>query len=122
VAAIGIAFYERQFVTVLLVYTCVYASLVIAREITLLHSSWTKAVLQAVSTAASISLALALSALILRWMSVRRAWLLVRTDKERYDVMWQSMMNSPASLEWLMLIQEQVENHILFSMPESNWL
>ncbi len=99
VAAIGIACFERRIVTVLLSYAGVYAAVVIARERIFSRSDWTKAVIQALSTAASIALGLALCVIALRWFALYLARKSVSKDKELYDEIWQSMMNDARSLD-----------------------
>ena len=84
--------------TVLLSYAGVYAAVVIARERTFSKSSWTKAVTQAMSTASSLAVGLALCVVVLRWFALYRAKESVSKDKEQYDVLWQSMMNDVESL------------------------
>ena len=89
IAAIGILYFERRIISVLVVYALSYKILYIAREIIISES---KAFLQVLYNSSSMALALALCAYVLRCIAVHRAWQLVSGDKERYDVMWQSMM------------------------------
>jgi hypothetical protein len=108
IAAIGIIFFERQFILVLLVYACSYYVLYIAREVAFSGSSWPQAAVLALYTSATIALALAICAHTLRWFAVHRAWQLVSGDKERYDVMWQSMMHKTEYQDMIAAIRSEV--------------
>jgi hypothetical protein len=93
IAAIGILYFERQFISVLFIYAFSYIILYMARELAFsFQSNWYTAIGMAFWNSSSIALALAICACTLRWIAVRSAWKLVIGDKERYDVMWQSMM------------------------------
>jgi hypothetical protein len=111
VAGIGIAYFERSLISVLLLYSLTYALLYTIRERIIFGSNWPETIILILNSAASISFALAVFVLILRWCAVQRAWKLVIRDKERYDVMWQSMMSTPESREWMAAIQSEVSLH-----------
>lgn len=113
IAGFGIAFYERNLVSVLLLYSLVYAILYIIRERVVIGSTWQEALSLAFSSSSVIALVLAVSAHILRLVAVTRAWKLVIADKERYDIMWKSMLNSAESRETLTAIQQEVYLHHL---------
>jgi hypothetical protein len=106
IAAIGIACVERRIVIVLLSYAGVYAAVVIARERIFSRSGWTKAVTQAISTASSIAIGLALCVLALRWFALYQARKSVRKDKKLYDGIWKSIMNDAESLA---VIRDEVQ-------------
>jgi hypothetical protein len=113
IAAIGIACFERQIVIVLLSYASVYAAVVIARERTFSRSGWTKAVTQAISTASSIAIGLALCIVALRWFALYRARKSVSKDKMLYDGIWKSMLNNAVPLE---VIRDEVPTQY-FAIP-----
>ncbi len=108
IAAIGILFFERRFILVLFAYAFSYIALFTARELAFSSGSWSKTIVLALSNSSSIALALAVCALALRWFALRRAWQLVSGDKERYDVMWQSMMQVKVYQEKIAVIQDEV--------------
>ena len=108
VAAIGIIFFERQFILVLVVYACSYYVLYFTREVVFSGSSWPQAAVLTLYTSASMALALAICAHTLRWFAVRRAWQLVTGDKERYDMMWQSMMHKTEYQDVIAAIRYEV--------------
>ena len=108
IAAIGIIYFERQFISVLLVYAFSYYILYIVREVVFSGSTLSKAVVMSLYTSSTTALALAICAHTLRWFAVRRAWQLVSGDKERYDVMWQSMMQTAEYREKIAVICNQV--------------
>ncbi len=108
VAGFGIAFFERSFISVLLLYSLVYVVLFSVRTHVINGTDWPETVISSITSAALIAFALAVLAHILRWFAVFRAWKLVIADKERYDIMWQSMISSTESKEWLIAIQCEV--------------
>ena len=85
--------------TVLLSYAGVYAALVISRERYFSRSDWTKAMMQAMSTASSTAIGLALCIFALRWVALYRARKSVSKDKKLYDGIWKSTMNDAGSLD-----------------------
>jgi hypothetical protein len=108
IAAIGIVYFERRFILVLFVYAFSYIILYVARQLVASSSSLSRAFVLALANASSIALALGICALALRWIAVHRARQLVSGDKERYDVMWQSMMQVDDYREKIGAIQDEV--------------
>ncbi len=101
-------FYERSCISVLLLYSVVYVALYVINERAIHGSSWQKSISVAMSTSSAITFALAFVAYIMRWFAIQRAWNLVIADKERYDSLWQSIIHSPNSAEWLTALQDEV--------------
>jgi hypothetical protein len=108
ISALGIIFFERRLISVLLVYSLVYFSLSMARELVFSGTSWSKALYASLTTSASIAFALALCAHFLRLLAIHRAWQSVSKDKEQMDVMWKSMINSAESQAQLAIIRQEV--------------
>ncbi len=104
--------------SVLLLYSLVYASLYSIRESIIIGSSWQTTLQLAFSTASVIAFSLASIAYILRWFAVYRARKFVIADKERYDVMWQSMISSSESKEQLISIQSEVSFRSIWAIYE----
>jgi hypothetical protein len=108
IAGIGIGFFERSCISVLLLYSLIYPLLFAVRERAILGSSWPKTLSLAFSSSSAIAFALAVVAFGMRWFAVHRAWKFVVADKERYDSMWQSIIQAPNSLDWLTALQQEV--------------
>lgn len=108
IAALGILFYEQRFITVLLVYSFLYAALFIIREMVFSGVDWSRALYLLSSTSSIIAFALALCAHFLRLLARHRAWKAVYRDKEQMDVMWESMISSAESQAQIATIREEV--------------
>jgi hypothetical protein len=108
-----LGFFERSCISVLLLYSVVYVALYVINERAINGSSWQKSISVAMSTSSAITFALAFVAYVMRWFAIHRAWNLVIADKERYDSMWQSIIHSPNSAEWLTALQDEVSKSSL---------
>ena len=107
VAGLGIAFFEKRIVAVLVAYSVVYVTLFIINAVNIQGLALRKAVTQAFFTASPFALSFAVIVVVLRRVALWRAWRTIQADKARYDAMWEGLVRQPESGAWLAEVHEQ---------------